>query len=64
MLIHVMYPDNNYDYVKKNMLDDLIETQKIAKFQRAEGWVSIGADPVRTGKQLKAYYGIEKRKAA
>jgi hypothetical protein len=62
MLIHVMYPGSTYDYVKEFMLDKLIETRKIASFQRANGWVSIGADPVRAENKQKSYYGIEKRK--
>lgn len=63
MLIHVMYPDSNYDYVKEFVLDNLIETRKIAKFLRGSGWVSIGVDPVRSGKQQKLFSGVEKRNA-
>ena len=63
MLIHVMYPGNKYDYVKEFMLDKLIETRKIVKFWRDSGWVTIGVDPVRTGKQQNFYNGVERRAA-
>lgn len=64
MLIQVMYPDNKYDYVKDFLLDELIASRKIIKFRRASGWVTIGVDPVRSGKQQGFYNGIEKRRAA
>jgi hypothetical protein len=61
MLIQVMYPGNNFDYVKEFMLDDLIESRKISKFRRANGWVAIGLDPVRAIKQSNTFNGVEKR---
>jgi hypothetical protein len=61
MLIHVMYPENKFDYVKDFMLDKLIGSGKVAGFQRAGGWVSIGVDPVRAGKQPFFFSGVEKR---
>lgn len=61
MLIQVMYPGNNFDYVKEFMLDNLIESRKIAKFRRSNGWVSVGIDPVRTGKQSGDFSGVERR---
>lgn len=64
MLIQVMYPDNNYDYVKEFMLDNLIDTGKITKFRREGHWVSIGVDPVRNSKRQIVFTGVEKRGAA
>ena len=61
MLIHVKYPDNNYDYVKEFMLGNLIENRKITKFRRANGWVAVGLDPVREKKQSDEFNGVEKR---
>lgn len=61
MLIHVMYPGNNYDYVKEFMLDDLIKTGNIVKFRRSSGWVSLGSDHLRTEKRQSFYNGVEKR---
>ncbi len=60
MLIQVMYPDNNYDYVKDFILNDLIETEKIVRFRRRTGWISLGVDPVRS-RSLKPYQGEERR---
>lgn len=48
MLIHVMFPDNHHDFVKPGMLDPLIESRTITRFERSTGWVTIGIDPVRT----------------
>ena len=47
VLIHVKYLDNGYDMVKKNVLDTLIESNKVVEFKRATGWVRIGVDPIR-----------------
>ena len=51
MLIHVIRTDNNYDYVKDFMLDLLIASKEIAKFERSSGWVTIGVDPIRMKKR-------------
>jgi hypothetical protein len=51
MLIHVRYPDDRYDYVKPNVLDILIEANKITEFERSTGWVKIGVDPIRTARR-------------
>lgn len=61
MLIHVMYPGNNYDYVKEFILDDLIKTGEIVKFRRSSGWVSLGSDHLRTESRHSFYNGVEKR---
>ena len=55
MLIQVKYPDNRFDYVKEHILDTLIETEKIAKFRRSTGWVTLGLDPIRTTKREYTY---------
>ena len=47
MLIHVIRNDNQYDYVKDFMLDSLIATKAIIKFERKTGWVTVRTDPVR-----------------
>jgi len=63
MLLQVIYIDKHYDYVKDFMLDNLIESQKIARFRRSTGWVTIGVDPVRKIKNKRTYDGIERRAA-
>jgi hypothetical protein len=61
MLIHVNYADDRYDYVKDFMLDSLIESGAIAKFQRSTGWVRVGVDPIRKGRSESGYSGAERR---
>lgn len=51
MLIHIMYPDNRYDYVKESVLDKLIDNGDIVRFKRTSGWVSLGVDRVREGEK-------------
>ena len=63
MLLQVIFTDNHYDYVKDFVLDDLIDTQKIARFRRSTGWVIIGADPIRKRDNKRTYNGIERRSA-
>jgi hypothetical protein len=63
MLIHVEYDDNRYDYVKNFQLDKLLEMEKVHKFQRRSGWVTVGVDPMRS-KRSPNYTGDERRAAS
>lgn len=47
MLIRVIYQNDKHDMVKPHHLDELISSNKIKKFLRSQGWVTIGVDPVR-----------------
>ncbi len=47
MFITVMYRDGKIGVVEDYQLDELIRLNKIKKFMRSEGWVTIGVDPVR-----------------
>ncbi|KAB0665443.1 hypothetical protein F6V25_10220 [Oryzomonas japonica] len=62
MLIHVLYDDNKYDYVKGFQLDRLLEVKKVQKFKRSTGWVTVGVDPMRWRKNPN-YHGLERRAA-
>jgi len=55
MLIQVIFTDNHHDFVKPNILDTLIESKKISKFKRSNGWVTIGMDPVRQTRRVSTY---------
>jgi len=46
-IIRVLYNDNRYDYVTDELLDDLIESDRVARFERSTGWATVGVDPVR-----------------
>jgi hypothetical protein len=60
MHIKIMYHDESLDMVAPRHLAELIISQKIKRFLRTEGWVTVGIDPIRG--QGGAYYGPERRK--
>lgn len=43
MLIHVIRTDNNFDYVKDYLLNNLIESKEIVKFKRNRVTTERGA---------------------
>jgi hypothetical protein len=47
MLITVQYKNGRTGRVEAYQLSHLICSQKIKKFLRSEGWVTIGRDPIR-----------------
>ena len=47
MLIKVIYQNDKYDMVKPINLDTLLFSNKIKKFLRSEGWVTVGVDKIR-----------------
>ena len=58
--VPVVYQDGMMDMVDPTMLQRLIETDEIVKFQRAEGWVYPGIDPIRRAMKSN-YQGPERR---
>lgn len=66
MLIRVLYKDDKYDYVPDSRLGELIESGRIKQFCRADGWVTVGEDPIRGMAGISsrvAYSGPERRRA-
>lgn len=62
MLIQVEYDNNKFDFVKNYQLDSLLENQRIRRFKRTSGWVTVGVDPIRTKRNgLNFYYSPERR---
>lgn len=59
MLLRVQYDTGKYDMVKNDLLDRLIASGRIVKFQRSTGWVLIGHDRIR--RNGDGYDGTEKR---
>jgi hypothetical protein len=59
IMIKVIYEDDKHDMLKDFLLERYIESGKIKKFKRADGWVTIGVDSVR-GKG-GTYNGTERR---
>jgi len=65
MMIRVMHQKGTYDMLKTGRrLDSFIESKEIFGFLRADGWVTIGKDPVRSSRSLHSYDGPERRMAA
>ena len=61
MMVRVMYHDGMTDMVRPPVLQYLIETGRIHKFRRSEGWATLGVDAVRVG--LKhGFRGAERRR--
>ncbi|MBD1399568.1 GSU3473 family protein [Pelovirga terrestris] len=60
LIVPIVYEDGMMDQVDPQSLQVLIEEEMIVKFQRGEGWVYVGVDPVRT-KQRPDYPGPERR---
>ena len=58
--IPVVYQDGMMDMVEPVALQGLIETDEIVKFQRNDGWVYPGIDPVRSASR-SGYRGPERR---
>ena len=59
MGVSVIYEDGMMDVVDPQRLQTLIDADSIVKFQRSDGWVYLGIDPVRTANS--GYQGPEKR---
>jgi hypothetical protein len=47
MTISVIYRDGTYGVVNSNELEDLLQSGSLLSFQRANGWVKVGADDPR-----------------
>lgn len=60
MMIRVLYPNRKYDMVNASLLDKLIASGRILKFQRVEGWITTGKDPTRGHGGI--YSGPERRR--
>jgi hypothetical protein len=60
MLIRVIYKNNENGIVQPFLLDELITSDKITKFLRSEGWVTVGTGRIRVSDY--GYKGTERRK--
>ena len=58
--VPVVYQDGMMDMVGPQILHDLIKSDEIVKFQRSDGWVYPGIDPVRRFAH-RTYRGPERR---
>jgi hypothetical protein len=60
MMVRVMYHDGMTEMVRPPVLQHLIETGKILKFRRSDGWAIVGVDPIRAG-MMHDFRGDERR---
>jgi len=60
MLIRVMYADGNFDMVKPQILDMLLETNRVTSFKRSDSWAVVGRDALRS-RSSQSYQGQERR---
>ena len=58
--IAIVYDDGRMDYISGDKLQDLLDNDAIVKFQRNDGWVYPGIDPVRR-RVCSSYHGPERR---
>ena len=64
-IVQVAYNDNRYDFVTEKMLDNLLESNKLVKFKRVTGWVTVGVDTLRKANREHTYrYPNELKKRA
>lgn len=63
MLLHVMYHDQRYDFIKASRLNEMIEAGRITMFQRGGEWVRVGIDPIRSKKTTSSYNSSERRQS-
>lgn len=62
--IDVILADGTYHHFSPSVLNVLIQSQRVLKFKRTNGWVTIGIDPVRQANPEDVngdYQGPERR---
>ncbi|HJV67053.1 MAG TPA: hypothetical protein VJ550_15075 [Geomonas sp.] len=59
--IKVILLDGREGFFPYYVLDHLIRKKGIVAFQRSEGWVRIGLDPIRKAPASHAFHGEKKR---
>jgi hypothetical protein len=62
--IDVIMWDGTYHRFTPRVLDVLLETNRVMKFRRSNGWATVGVDPVRTRRRSsfsELYNGPERR---
>jgi hypothetical protein len=58
--INVIYKNGVKDHISPALLGTLIHSKQIEKFERSNGWVKVGIDPVRCAKEAD-FGGTERR---
>ena len=63
MLIRVMFDDGRFDMVKPQILDLLLETEKLTSFKRSDSWAVVGRDSIRRTSNSSQGYAAPERRA-
>ncbi len=58
--VNVVFSNGVSDRVTPALLDSLIHTRRVHQFEREEGWVKVGIDPIR-GMGGQEYDGFDRR---
>ena len=62
--IDVILEDGTYHHFTPRVLKVLLESHRVHKFKRSDGWATVGVDPVRARKPVgisNPYSGSERR---
>jgi len=62
--IEVILADGTSAQIAPKVLDVLLHNDRVLKFRRSSGWVTVGVDPVRSKRRsdfCNPYYGPERR---
>jgi hypothetical protein len=62
--IEVIMIDGTYHHLTPQVLDVLLENNRVIKFRRESGWVAVGVDPIRLKSRSEAshiFNGHERR---
>ena len=62
-LIRVELKDGSICRMAIKAFNLFLDQGKIVKFERADGWVTVGVDPLRDIKESRRYSGPERRVA-
>jgi len=58
--INVVYKNGVKDRISPTLLSTLIDSRQIDQFERVDGWIRVGIDPIR-GMGGISYEGSERR---
>jgi len=61
MLIKAVLSDGCYITVSQEVLDRLLEHNRVKCFERRSGWAVVGVQPIRLGHNHNNYTGRERR---
>jgi len=62
--INVIMSNGRHHHVTPRVLDVLLDSNRVANFERSGGWVTVGVDPIRAGNRnddCPTYDGTERR---